>query len=1344
MRKPKLVILNILIDMRYFDTDFSKNIITVLLFLKKRILVLLILLICLASPIYAQVSNTNKLVVQLGHSGEVKSAIFSPDGKLIASNGDGEIIIWQFSTGREIIRIPGIFSSIDFAPDSKSIVAAESDGEFLDEERKLPFYIEIFNVSNGKLVKRFPTHKNKINSVKFSNDGNLILTSSDDHTAKLWNTADGTLKKTFASHKTEVSYAVFSPDNKFIAASGVGNYSYPEKKIIRDSTAIIWDAVTGKEEKKIIHQDIQGSFEGIGFLQFSPNGEFLITSAKPYFQFSYDAVTIRMWNCKTGELFFRFVGKGPVAFSPDGKYLLADIADKINERGFIEPEFLDGIELIDLENGKIISRFYDYASMCLIGGLSFSPDGKYALMTTGTIHSGGNAFSDNGEDSLRVFEIPSGKEVYNLGGNIQRIEQLSISKDEKYILVGDYLWSLENGNHVELENFIFKDLEKDLENGYYSHLPPRIFSADGKVIAESISSEDDNGVSGFQLWNVETGQEIKKIKTSNQLAKAYIPSNNKLLITESGGSVCSYRISDAEKVWCIDTADNYPRSTGDTGFYEISKDEKTIFIRNRINSLIAVDISSGRIIWNSVIEMHRFIPSIFISGNKFVIVPIQPDNTDFLSFIDAKSGKEVFRVEAQDAKNTNIENILLAYQVSKQRNVFIDKNTGQIIGVLPKEFDGAKLTDTENSRSAIINYFTGLEISKDFNKVLVAYGDLVEIIDLKSGNILKKFRGHTGYISVVRFLNDENYVISASLDGTTKLWDVKTGKELCSLISFDDGTWFVTAPDGRFDTNNLDSNAKIHWMTPDDPLNPLPVEIFMRDYFEPKLLSRILSGEKLPPIRDLSKLNRSQPRINIKNIKETALSGVVDITVEAENVISKNQRNKVLESGIYDLKLFCDGQLIGVSTPKEKLEKLIANTSQLINGGDSSNQSINTEEVKAWRETNDIFQNKKENIKFISPTKIEYTFRNIRLPRDGRKEVDFTAYAFNSDKVKSVTTPPFKFTIPMTVSDSPQKGKAFLVTIGVNASETPDYNLRYAVNDARKMQQIVGERLKNSTEKYSEIIQIPLISDYDNNNELLENTAQKAIIKSVFSLLSGNEKAVSQDILRQIPNYEQISQIEPEDTLIITFSGHGYANNIGDFYILPFDIGQNSTLLTPEVLQKAISSAELSLWMQDITATEMIMIIDACYSSAAVQGNGFKPGPMGSRGLGQLAYDKDMKILSATQANNVAIETGSLQQGLLSYALLQDGINKSEADADKDKKLLSTEWLMFAEKRVPELYQAIKDGKLNLIVDGKTVTGEKGIELAGNKTKKGNLNLQEPTLFDFKRRNIRNTLFSLP
>jgi uncharacterized caspase-like protein len=107
-----------------------------------------------------------------------------------------------------------------------------------------------------------------------------------------------------------------------------------------------------------------------------------------------------------------------------------------------------------------------------------------------------------------------------------------------------------------------------------------------------------------------------------------------------------------------------------------------------------------------------------------------------------------------------------------------------------------------------------------------------------------------------------------------------------------------------------------------------------------------------------------------------------------------------------------------------------------------------------------------------------------------------------------------------------------------------------------------------------------------------------------------------------------------------------------------------------------VSSDELSRWLRDVDAGELVMIVDACHSAAAIANTDFKPGPMGSRGLGQLSYDKGMRILTATQADNVALEANKVRQGLLIYALLEDGLRAWQADyKPKDKSILLTEWL---------------------------------------------------------------------
>jgi hypothetical protein len=114
---------------------------------------------------------------------------------------------------------------------------------------------------------------------------------------------------------------------------------------------------------------------------------------------------------------------------------------------------------------------------------------------------------------------------------------------------------------------------------------------------------------------------------------------------------------------------------------------------------------------------------------------------------------------------------------------------------------------------------------------------------------------------------------------------------------------------------------------------------------------------------------------------------------------------------------------------------------------------------------------------------------------------------------------------------------------------------------------------------------------------------------------------------------------------------------------------------------------------------------------------------MGSRGLGQLSYDKGMKILTATQADDVAIGAGSLRQGLLTYSLVKDGIESGKADfKPADKTIRASEWLEYGETRVPKLYDEI-------------MKGEVASELKDLVHKRlEEIRRQRPSLFDFSRK----------
>jgi len=107
-----------------------------------------------------------------------------------------------------------------------------------------------------------------------------------------------------------------------------------------------------------------------------------------------------------------------------------------------------------------------------------------------------------------------------------------------------------------------------------------------------------------------------------------------------------------------------------------------------------------------------------------------------------------------------------------------------------------------------------------------------------------------------------------------------------------------------------------------------------------------------------------------------------------------------------------------------------------------------------------------------------------------------------------------------------------------------------------------------------------------------------------------------------------------------------------------------------------------------------------------VESGGFKPGPMGSRGLGQLAYDKRMRVLAASQASDVAFEDRAIGHGLLTYALCRDGLGRDwlglfgyRADAaPADGKVTVGEWLRYAERRVPGLAEEIAAGRVVAIL----------------------------------------------
>jgi hypothetical protein len=234
-----------------------------------------------------------------------------------------------------------------------------------------------------------------------------------------------------------------------------------------------------------------------------------------------------------------------------------------------------------------------------------------------------------------------------------------------------------------------------------------------------------------------------------------------------------------------------------------------------------------------------------------------------------------------------------------------------------------------------------------------------------------------------------------------------------------------------------------------------------------------------------------------------------------------------------------------------------------------------------------------------------------------------------------------------------------------------------------------------------------------------------------------------------------LAAARPDDLVVVSFSGHGYTDDRNEFYLIPSEVGprlRRGQRPDPGVLRNCVSGEELGMWLRRVDAGEMALVVDACFSAATVEQSWFKPGPFGSRGLGQLAYDKRMRVLAASQADDVALESGALRHGLLTYALVVEGLEGTKADfRPKDERVGLGEWLAFGADRVPDLHRRLRErrrpddpapGGGSEVARALIVERPKGeapravpatVELVKQSTLASDRAFQTPALFDYAR-----------
>jgi hypothetical protein len=501
------------------------------------------------------------------------------------------------------------------------------------------------------------------------------------------------------------------------------------------------------------------------------------------------------------------------------------------------------------------------------------------------------------------------------------------------------------------------------------------------------------------------------------------------------------------------------------------------------------------------------------------------------------------------------------------------------------------------------------------------------------------------------------------------------------------GKFLVVEPaSGRFDTNSYEEEPAARWVTSDDPLNPVAVDIFRQEYYAPKLLGKVLARDALPPLPSIANLNRARPNVEVLDAK-TESAGNVTVSVRVVSHASEIQKEngQAIRSGVYDVRLFRDGQMVG-QWPEDAP-----------GGATIRTAALSEAEREQWR--------RQHRVELDANGQATIPFPNIHLPqRQGVDQVTFTAYAFNSDRVKSETSSPlvYKFSPPA----QPRQRRAYLVTMGVNASQASGpWDLSVAVPSADEAARLWRERLS----KEYEVVEVSLRSQVDADGAITRADATRANLHAILDLLAGREQQVSAAVRQAIDPQRKLRPATPDDATVLHVASHGYADPQGRFFLIPFDTGTqrgiDEQVLTrcksnpdgsplcgaaDSFLSHAISSDDLAAWWSGVDGGEIVMVLDSCHSGAAA-GQGFRPGPLGDRGFGQLAYDKGLRIFAATQPDKVA--RGTAVQG--PATLLIEALNTAAATTEGQG---IRSWLRTAERMLPQrarqLYPTLNEDDL--------------------------------------------------
>ncbi|HEY6121925.1 MAG TPA: caspase family protein [Pyrinomonadaceae bacterium] len=1213
------------------------------------------------TPVAAQTNtagNKPEIVLQAGITSPQTQISFSPDGRLLASMGmfGNSIKLWEISTGRLLRQLESSIPTMGasslsrpfrFSRDGRTITA-------ITEGRVRRWDIETGRELNNTLL----SISRDFLYAFLSDDAQTVAFLKMDNSAiKVYDTAAGRELYSAGFEKGEQLL-----DQDSFALSGDGKFLAVLTETVKASMkggetridASVWDIAQNRKTRTIRVSAKPMQF-GVatnppGSILFSPDGSTLAIRNEN---------TVTLWDVNTGQEVKTINAPTLPSTQSDGLAMFMSKFAFSSDRRFVSV-LGDGdkINIVDVTTGNPSHILPGHDGRVV--GLSFSMDG-HLFASSGT------------DDKIKLWDVASGREVKSLSGSAMPISDLAFSIDGKSLMLAGNeavsSWELGTGG---VRRAVI--IPKSYSSASGDDLMRRqvILSRDSRFM---IAGDKDNSTA--KVWETATGKEAQSIALDpqKQLSSATFSRNGALVVlvdrdkpkpkssptpstvaqTPSGGLPNGMTMPDMSKI--MEQMRKDPKkaeeqmkkvqeamakgdlSAGMTMMESMGMMPTTNSGNKTPNTLRVVELSSGRQLQTIPLQSGFFndlMSNSFMSSSALSVSPDQQmlaSATGFMGPVvlrDLKSGQEIRSLKAANTLTTNA----IAWSA-----------------------DGKKLATAHYGLS---RNFT------DPNAAQFTFEDLrfsIKIWDPQTGTEIGALPGHGNFVNALAFSPDGRFLASGSFDSTVKVWDLATGKEITTLKGHSGSiTALEFSPDSQFLVSGSDDGSSRLWQVPTGSLMATMVSLNQGSDWLVVTPDGLFDGSPggwnqilwrfTPGLYDVSPVEiffneYFRPGLLPDILAGKKLTAAVDIS-------RKDRRQPKLAVELAD-------QQNPAADIAARTVKLRIRVSEAPAGAQDLRLFRNGSLVKAWR--GDVLSGQ-----------TGVTFETSVSIVAGQNQ--FTAYAFNHDNVKSSDA-----TLSLNgAADLKRPATLHLLVVGLNKYANSAYDLKYAAADARAF----AEEVEKQQEKLGHFQHIEVTS-------LIDQEATKANLLFALKRLTGDQTAPPQGAPAVLA---QIKPAEPEDVVIVYYAGHGTAQD-QRFYLIPHDLGYQGTRTELDrtglqtILEHSVSDLELEQAFTGIDAGLVVMVIDACNSGQALEAEEKRRGPMNSKGLAQLAYEKGMYILTAAQSYQAALEAEQLGHGYLTFALVEEGLKSGAADNEPhDNQVLLREWLDYATERVPRMQEA--------------------------------------------------------